>query len=108
MTETSGLDQPQAYIGLVEYQEGSVVSRTLVKKSVGTVTAFAFDQGQGLSEHSAPYDALVFVLEGTAEIKLAGVPHSVKGGEVLRLPAGIPHALQAIERFKMLLVMIRG
>ena len=94
--------------GLVDYQAGAVVSRTLVQKPTGTVTFFAFDKGQGLSEHTAPFDALVFVVEGEAEVRVAGVPHRVKAGELIIMPANKPHALQAVERFKMALVMIRS
>lgn len=93
---------------LVEYQPGAVVSRTLVKKTAGTVTAFAFDQGEGLSEHTAPFDALVILIEGEAEIAIAGVGHRVSAGQLLRLPAGQPHALKAVTRFKMLLVMVKA
>ncbi len=93
---------------LVEYQPGSVVSRTLVKKPAGTVTAFAFDAGEGLSEHTAPYDALVLGVDGEAEISIAGVVHRVAMGELLALPAGQPHAVRAATPFKMLLVMIRA
>jgi len=92
----------------VNYQEGAVVSREIVKKPAGSVTLFAFDTGQGLSEHTAPFDALVQVLEGEAEIMVSGQPHRVRGGEMLLLPAGQPHALQAIQRFKMMLTMIRS
>ena len=94
--------------GLVEYQAGSVVSREVMKRPTGTVTVFAFDRGQGLSEHTAPFDALVMVLDGTAEIALAGTPHRVQVGEMVIMPANVPHALSAVEKFKMLLVMIRG
>lgn len=93
--------------GLVAYQPGAVVSREVVKRPTGTVTVFAFDKGQGLSEHTAPFDALVQVLDGEAEINLAGSPHRVRQGEMLIMPAGVPHALNAVERYKMLLVMIR-
>ncbi len=93
---------------LVQYQPGAVVSRTIVKKPVGTVTAFAFDQGEGLSEHTAPFDALVILIEGEAEISIAGVSHRVADGQLLRLPAGRPHALKAVTRFKMLLVMVKA
>lgn len=92
---------------LAAYQTGSVVSREVLKAKTGTVTVFAFDQGQGLSEHTAPFDALVHVLEGVAEISLGGVPHRVGEGELLIMPANVPHALRAVERFKMMLVMIR-
>ena len=92
---------------LVEYQPGAVVSRTILKQPMGTVTAFAFDQGEGLSEHTAPFDALVIVADGESEITISGVAHRVRAGELLKLPAGEPHALKAVTRFKMLLVMIR-
>jgi quercetin dioxygenase-like cupin family protein len=104
----SELEGVIAQVGLVEYQSGSVVSRTLVKKPAGTVTAFAFDAGEGLSEHTAPYDALVLGVDGEAEITIAGVPHRMSVGQLLRLPAGRPHAVKASKRFKMLLVMIRA
>jgi len=101
------LATPRKVSGLLAYQAGSVVSRTLIKKATGTVTLFAFDQGEGLSEHSTPHDALVEILDGTAEITIGGVPHRVSEGEGLLLPAGIPHALSAVSPFKMLLTMIR-
>jgi quercetin dioxygenase-like cupin family protein len=94
--------------GFVEYQAGAIVSRELLKKNTGTVTVFAFDQGQGLSEHTAPFDALVCVLDGEAEIRIAGKPHAVKAGEMIIMPANIPHALHAAAQFKMMLVMIRS
>ncbi len=94
--------------GLVEYQPGSIVSREILKKKTGTVTVFAFDAGQGLSEHTAPFDALVQVLEGEVEILIAGKPHRVRGGEMILMPAGQPHALKALQRFKMILTMIRS
>lgn len=93
---------------LVSVQEGAVVSRTLVDRPVGTVTAFAFDEGQALSEHSAPYDALVQVVEGELEISIGGESHTVTSGRWLLMPADIPHALQAKEPSVMLLTMIRG
>ncbi|MBM4122427.1 MAG: cupin domain-containing protein [Nitrospira sp.] len=93
---------------LVQYQPGAVVSRTIVKKAAGTVTAFAFDQGEGLSEHTAPFDALVLMIEGESDISITGVPHRVSTGQLLRLPAGRPHALKAVTRFKMLLVMVKA
>ena len=93
---------------LVSYQNGSVVSRTIVKRDTGNVTLFAFDQGQGLSEHTAPFDALAHVLEGEAEIKISGNPLRVKAGEMVVMPANQPHALTAVARFKMLLTMIRS
>ena len=94
--------------GLVAYQPGAVVSRTVIDKSVGTVTVFAFDEDQGLSEHTAPYDALVQVIDGTAEIMIEHKPHIVKAGEMIIMPAGKPHSLKAKPRFKMILVMIRA
>ena len=94
--------------GHVDYAEGSVVSKTLLKKDTGTITLFSFAAGQGLSEHTAPFDAVVQILDGRAEITIGGKPHDVKGGEMLIMPAHVPHALHAVEKFKMLLVMIRG
>ncbi len=91
----------------VDYQSGSVVSKTLVGKPVGTVTVFAFDAGQGLSEHTAPFDALVYILDGKAEITLGGKSILAETGILVTMPANIPHALRADERFKMLLIMIR-
>jgi quercetin dioxygenase-like cupin family protein len=93
---------------LVTYQPGTVVSRTLVRKPAGTVTAFAFDAGEGLSEHTAPFDALALNLEGEADISIAGVAHHLGTGQLLKLPAGQPHAVKATSRFKMLLVMIKA
>ena len=92
---------------LIDYQEGSVVSRTIVDKPAGTVTLFAFDAGQGLSEHTAPFDALVYNLEGEVEVTISGKAVLVKKGEILVMPANKPHALKATKRFKMLLTMIR-
>jgi quercetin dioxygenase-like cupin family protein len=92
----------------IEYAAGSVVSKTLIKKEIGTITLFAFDQDQGLSEHTAPFDAVVHLLDGTAEITIGGTPQIVNAGEMLIMPANVSHALQAKERFKMLLVMIRS
>jgi len=92
---------------LINYQEGSVVSRTLIDKKTGTVTLFSFDEGQGLSEHTAPFDAVVCLLEGAAEIIISGKPLSVSEGEMVIMPANQPHALRAIKRFKMMLIMIR-
>jgi quercetin dioxygenase-like cupin family protein len=93
---------------LVAFQPGAVVSRTLVKKPAGTVTAFAFDAGEGLSEHTAPFDALAFGLMGEADIAISGVAHGVSTGQVVKLPAGQPHAIKAVTPFKMLLIMIRA
>jgi quercetin dioxygenase-like cupin family protein len=87
---------------LVEYQDDAVVSREVLKKPTGSVTVFAFDEGQGLSEHTVPFDALVFVLEGEAEITIAGKPHCLNVGEMILMPAREPHALKALRRFKMI------
>ena len=95
-------------IDLVNYQEGAVVSRTLVNRPTGTVTLFAFDEGQGLSEHTAPFDALAHLLEGEAEIVISGKPLRTKAGEAVLMPANQPHSLKALSRFKMLLLMIRS
>jgi len=95
-------------IQAVEYQQDAVVSRTLLDKKAGTVTLFAFDAGQGLSEHTAPFDALVYVLDGEAEVTISGKTVTVKQGEMVIMPGGKPHALRAIKRFKMLLVMIKA
>lgn len=99
---------PAELSGLVEYQPGAVVSNTLVKKEKGTVTLFAFDAGEGLSEHTAPFDALVHIVDGEAEVTVGDEKHRVVTGEMLLLPAGIPHGVQATQRFKMLLTMIRA
>jgi quercetin dioxygenase-like cupin family protein len=103
-------DQPEVnrVVDLVSYQAGAVVSRIVVKRETGNVTLFAFDTGQELSEHTAPYDALVQVLDGEAEITVAGRPYRVCAGEMMLMPAHQPHALKAVARFKMLLTMIRS
>ncbi len=93
---------------LVDYQEGSVVSKTLIDKKIGTITLFAFDKHQGLSEHTAPYDAFVYVFDGESEIIISGKPHTVKKDEIIIMPADKPHELKAVQRFKMMLVMIRA
>jgi quercetin dioxygenase-like cupin family protein len=97
---------PLPLTDITEYQEGSIVSRMIINKKSGTVTGFAFAKGEGLSEHAAPYDALVIALEGEAEIPISGVPHHVKEGDMLIMPANIPHAVHPITPFKMMLVMI--
>jgi quercetin dioxygenase-like cupin family protein len=99
--------QPANLSNLIEYQEGSVVSRTIIDKNAGTVTLFAFDQGEGLSEHTAPYDALVYILDGEAEVTISGKLIKMKKDELTIMPANEPHALSAVTKFKMLLVMIR-
>ncbi len=93
--------------GGVEYAAGSVVSKTILDKKTGTLTLFAFDKGQGLSEHTAPFDATVQVVDGVAELVVGGTPHTVTAGQLFIMPANIPHSVRAVERFKMLLIMIR-
>lgn len=93
---------------MVDYQDGSVVSRTLLDKPTGSVTLFAFDEGQGLSEHTAPFDALVYIADGKAEVTISGESHDMEEGEMIVMPANVPHSLRAPEKFKMVLVMIRS
>ncbi len=93
---------------LIDYQENSVVSREIIKKETGTVTIFAFDKGEGLSEHTAPFDAMVQIIDGTAEIVISGNKNIVKKGEMIIMPGNVPHALNAVEKFKMVLTMIRS
>ncbi len=100
--------QALSLTGLINYQDGSVVSRTLVNKSTGTVTLFAFDEGQSLSEHTAPYDALVVMLDGEADITVAGNTVRAHAGDLVMMPANSPHALVAMTRYKMMLTMIRS
>jgi len=100
--------KPKSLVDLVNYQTEAVVSKTIIEKKAGTVTLFAFDQGQGLSEHTAPFDALVQVLDGEVEIKISGKPFHLKQGEMIIMPANEPHALKAVKSFKMLLTMIRS
>ena len=92
----------------ISYAIGSVVSKTLLKKDTGNITLFSFDAGQGLSEHTSPFDAVVYILDGEAEITIGGKPQNVKTGETIIMPANVPHALHAQVQFKMLLVLIRG
>jgi quercetin dioxygenase-like cupin family protein len=94
--------------GLVDYQDGSVVSRTLIDKKAGTITLFAFAAGQGLSEHTAPFDALVYVFEGETDITISGQTQRLKSGDLTIMPAGEKHALKAAGSFKMMLVMIKA
>ena len=100
--------QPSLLMDMVDYKEGSVVSKALIKKKTGTVTLFSFDQGEGLSEHTAPFDAMVYVLDGQVEITISGKPVSLNQGEMIIMPANEPHALKAVERFKMMLTMIKS
>ena len=92
----------------VAYADGSVVSKTLIDKGIGNITLFSFDAGQGLSEHTSPFDAMVLIIDGRAEISIGGKPCSVASGEMIIMPAGIPHALQARNKFKMMLIMLRA
>jgi quercetin dioxygenase-like cupin family protein len=108
MTSDREVEGVMAQGALVQYQPGAVVSRTIVKTGGGSVTAFAFDGGQELSEHMTPFEALVLIVEGEAEISLAGVPFRVSTGQLLRLPGGQPHAVKALTRLKMILVMMRA
>ncbi len=94
--------------GVLEYQENSIVSREIVNKKTGTVTLFAFDKGQGLSEHTAPFDAMVHVLDGQVQVNISGRPYFVKKGQIIIMPANKPHSLKAIGKFKMLLIMIKS
>lgn len=105
---SNSFGQAVSLVDQIAYQEGSVVSRTLIDKTSGTLTLFAFDEGQGLSEHKAPFDALVYIMDGEAEITISGKAQSVKKGEVIFMPANEPHALRGTQRFKMMLVMIKS
>jgi len=100
--------KPQELKGLIEYSADSIVSKTILDKPVGTITLFAFDKGQKLSEHTAPYDAVVHVLDGQARITIGGQDQSVSEGQIIIMPANVPHAVNAEEKFKMLLTMIRA
>ena len=101
-------EQALRLVDLVDYQTGSVVSRTIIEKEAGTVTLFAFDEGEGLSEHTAPFDALVYLVDGEAEVIIAGHHLMLKEKEMVIMPANKPHALRAVKRFKMVLTMIRS
>jgi quercetin dioxygenase-like cupin family protein len=92
---------------LVQYQEGTIASRMIVNRKAGNITIFAFDEGEGLSEHTAPFDAVVTILDGECEVRVGGTPHAMKQGDSIIFPANIPHALSATSRFKMMLTMIR-
>ncbi|TKJ40978.1 cupin [candidate division TA06 bacterium B3_TA06] len=102
--------RPQVFdlAGMLSYQDGAVVSHTIIDKKQGTVTLFAFDKDQGLSEHTAPSDAMVYILDGQAEITISGKPYTLSAGEMILMPASQPHALRALTRFKMLLVMVKS
>lgn len=106
--KTASKTQAVKMSDLADYQEGSIVSRTIIDKKAGTVTFFAFDEGQGLSEHVAPYDALVCILDGEAEVTVSGKIYHLKEGEMILMPANKPHALKATKRFKMMLIMVKA
>jgi quercetin dioxygenase-like cupin family protein len=109
MEQNEELKQEAANLAdLAEYQAGSIVSRTLIDRGTGTVTLFAFDEGEGLSEHTAPFDAMVHVLDGEVEITISGKLHMLKEGEMIIMPANEPHALKATSKFKMVLTMIKS
>jgi len=105
---TTMAPEPTSLDALVAYQDGSVVSNTIHKDAAGTITAFAFDAGEGLSEHTAPFDAFLQVFDGEAEVTVDGTAHRVPAGTLIRLPANVPHAVHATTRFKMLLTMMRA
>lgn len=100
--------QSQIINQTIKFQDNSVVSKEIINKPTGTITIFAFDEGQGLSEHTAPYDALVIITEGTAEITISDIKYEVRSGEMLLMPANAPHSLKAIKPFKMILIMIKS
>jgi quercetin dioxygenase-like cupin family protein len=102
------VEQPAKFADLIEYQEGSVVSRTIIDKEAGTITLFAFVEGQGLSEHTAPFDALVHILDGEAEVTISNKLYLMTKGEMVIMPANQPHALKAVTRFKMILTMVKA
>ena len=106
--EDGAITEAKQLAGLVAYQKDAIVSREIVSKETGTITIFAFDDGQGLSEHTAPFDAFVYVPEGRAEITIAGTPHLLGQGDMIIMPAHVPHAVKAVDAFKMLLVMIHS
>jgi quercetin dioxygenase-like cupin family protein len=100
--------KPARLTEMIDYADGSIVSKTLIDKSVGTITLFAFDRGQKLSEHTAPYDAVVQILDGSADITIGGKPETICAGQLIVMPANIPHTVAAKEKFKMMLIMIRA
>ena len=108
MTENIDFKKPTNLQQAIDYQDGSIVSRIIFKTGNGSETVFAFAKGQELSEHTVPFEALVFIVDGEGEFTISGTTHTVRAGEVIRMPAGEPHAVKAIEKFKMLLTMVKG
>jgi len=108
VTEKDIIARAAGLAALIDYQAGSVVSRTLINKKTGTVTVFAFDEGQGLSEHTAPFDAMVYVVDGEVDVTISGAASHLRAGDVIIMPADQPHSLQATAAFKMLLIMIKS
>jgi quercetin dioxygenase-like cupin family protein len=106
--KSSAKGQPTSLIDLADYQEGAVVSRTIIDRKAGSITFFAFDESQGLSEHTVPYDATVEIVDGEADITISGRTYRVKKGEMVIMPSNQPHALKAVKKFKMLLTLIRS
>ncbi len=106
--DNAGISKVQELKDLVNYQDGAVVSREIIRRNTGTVTLFAFSKGQGLSEHTAPFDALVYIVEGEVEVLISGNTHYLNQGKFVILPANEPHALRALSNFKMLLVMVKS
>jgi len=107
MTDENLKSKVLCFKDVIDYQTGSIVSKTIIDKPVGTVTVFAFDKGQALSEHSAPFDAMIQVVDGQAEIFISGKAHTVKENQMIIMPANDPHAVKAVESFKMVLTMIK-
>ncbi len=108
MSERNELAQATDLVKMLDYQEGSIVSRALINKDVGTVTLFSFDQGEGLSEHTAPFDAIAYVFDGEAEITISQNNHILTKGQMIMMPANEPHALKALKKFKMMLIMVKA
>lgn len=107
MNEPGKINNPVNLQQFIDYQQGTVVSKEILKTSSGTITLFAFDEGQGLSEHTTPFEALVQIIDGEAEITISGTGHKISEGEIIHMPANVPHALKAAKKFKMLLTMLK-
>ncbi len=108
MSEQNELTKALDLEHMLEYQDGSIVSRSLINKDEGTVTLFSFDQGEGLSEHTAPFDAIVYIFDGDAEIMISQQKHNLTKGQMILMPANEPHALKALKKFKMMLIMVKS